>query len=142
MVIETKSGSKVTFATNEVKQVSFAKGNVVVSGEDFQTISEKLTLLSQRIDSLANVTAKKSAPFVRISPITKEWEISNDGGQTWASTGVVAEGKQGPMGQKGEDGLSPITEVQFVVEGENSFLKLVLVNGSIVTVPVISFLLN
>lgn len=82
MVIETKSGSKVTFATNEVKQVSFAKGNVVVSGEDFQTISEKLTLLSQRIDSLANVTAKKSAPFVRISPITKEWEISNDGGQT------------------------------------------------------------
>ncbi len=32
------------------------------------------------------------APQVRINPTTKEWEISIDGGTTWTSTGVVAEG--------------------------------------------------
>ena len=31
------------------------------------------------------------APQVRINPESKEWEISTDGGQSWASTGVVAE---------------------------------------------------
>ena len=34
-------------------------------------------------------------PQVRINPTTKEWEISTDGGQTWTSTGVIAEGKDG-----------------------------------------------
>ncbi len=33
------------------------------------------------------------APQVRINDTTKEWEISTDGGVTWVSTGVVAEGK-------------------------------------------------
>lgn len=31
------------------------------------------------------------APQVRINPESKEWEISTDGGQSWVSTGVVAE---------------------------------------------------
>ena len=35
------------------------------------------------------------APQVRINDGTKMWEISTDGGQTWVSTGVVAEGKDG-----------------------------------------------
>lgn len=35
------------------------------------------------------------APQVRIDADTKMWEISTDGGQTWTSTGVVAEGKDG-----------------------------------------------
>ena len=35
------------------------------------------------------------APQVRINDSTKMWEISTDGGQTWVSTGVVAEGKDG-----------------------------------------------
>lgn len=33
------------------------------------------------------------APQVRINENSKEWEISTDGGKTWTSTGVVAEGK-------------------------------------------------
>ncbi len=32
------------------------------------------------------------APQIRINDITKEWEISTDGGITWIPTGVVAEG--------------------------------------------------
>ena len=44
------------------------------------------------------------APQVRINETTKEWEISTDGGITWQSTGVVAEGKDGANGSNGENG--------------------------------------
>ena len=46
------------------------------------------------------------APQVRINDSTKEWEISTDGGQTWVSTGVVAEGKDGANGTNGENGTN------------------------------------
>ena len=46
------------------------------------------------------------APQVRINDTTKEWEISTDGGQTWVSTGVVAEGKDGANGSNGENGTN------------------------------------
>lgn len=35
------------------------------------------------------------APQVRINADTKEWEISTDGGLSWTSTGVSAEGREG-----------------------------------------------
>lgn len=44
------------------------------------------------------------APQVRINDVTKEWEISTDGGMTWVSTGVVAEGKDGANGANGANG--------------------------------------
>ncbi len=44
------------------------------------------------------------APQVRINEQTKEWEISTDGGNTWVSTGVVAEGKDGSNGTDGVNG--------------------------------------
>ena len=44
------------------------------------------------------------APQVRINETTKEWEISTDGGDTWVSTGVVAEGKDGANGTNGSNG--------------------------------------
>lgn len=44
------------------------------------------------------------APQVRINDATKEWEISTDGGMTWVSTGVVAEGKDGANGANGANG--------------------------------------
>ncbi len=44
------------------------------------------------------------APQVRINDATKEWEISTDGGKTWISTGVVAEGKDGANGANGSNG--------------------------------------
>ena len=46
------------------------------------------------------------APQVRINNTTKEWEISTDGGITWVSTGVVAEGKDGANGSNGENGTN------------------------------------
>ena len=42
------------------------------------------------------------APQVRINPTTKEWEISIDGGVTWESTGVVAQGRDGYDGTNGD----------------------------------------
>ena len=46
------------------------------------------------------------APQVRINDTTKKWEISTDGGITWVSTGVVAEGKDGANGSNGENGAN------------------------------------
>ena len=46
------------------------------------------------------------APQVRINDTTKEWEISTDGGNTWTSTGVVAEGKDGANGSNGSNGTN------------------------------------
>ena len=46
------------------------------------------------------------APQVRINDTTKEWEISTDGGETWVSTGVVAEGKDGENGANGSNGTN------------------------------------
>ena len=45
------------------------------------------------------------APQVRINDTTKEWEISTDGGNTWTSTGVVAEGKDGANDTNGSNGV-------------------------------------
>lgn len=42
------------------------------------------------------------APQVRINPDNKEWEISVDGGQTWQSTGVIAQGRDGYDGSNGD----------------------------------------
>ena len=44
------------------------------------------------------------APKVRINENSKEWEISTDGGETWGSTGVVAQGKDGSNGTNGSNG--------------------------------------
>ena len=56
----------------------------------------------------ANGTKGEDAtpPQVRINETTKEWEISTDGGITWLSTGVVAEGKDGANGSNGENGTN------------------------------------
>lgn len=44
------------------------------------------------------------APRVQINSTTNEWEISTDGGKTWASTGVKATGEKGKDGVDGVDG--------------------------------------
>lgn len=45
-------------------------------------------------------------PKVRINEETKEWEIFD--GQTWTSTGIVAEGKDGTPGQTGDSAFSGV----------------------------------
>lgn len=107
MVIEMQDGSKLTVAINNVKEIAFLNGNISVPGNDLLSLSEKLAQMSSRIDSLANVTKllaeKNTAPSVRINPVSEQWEISNDGGRTWASTGVVARGRDGRDGRDGMD---------------------------------------
>jgi hypothetical protein len=44
------------------------------------------------------------SPKVQINPETNIWEVSEDGGETWDSTGVVATGPQGVKGDQGIQG--------------------------------------
>jgi hypothetical protein len=39
------------------------------------------------------VIGSYTIPTFRINPVTRTWEISNDGGKTWENTGVAADGK-------------------------------------------------
>jgi len=58
------------------------------------------------------------APKIRINADTKEWEISVDGGKTWTSTGVVAEGKDGADGTDGDavfDGVDSDSDPNWVL---------------------------
>lgn len=43
-------------------------------------------------------------PMVRINSITRMWEISTDGGQTYKTTGIYADGTDGEKGPKGDNG--------------------------------------
>ncbi len=57
------------------------------------------------------------SPKVQINTKTNEWEVSEDGGTTWASTGVEATGPQGERGIQGKqgipgiDGKNPVFEI-------------------------------
>lgn len=78
-------------------------------------------LKAEGTDGAAGIT-----PQVRINETTKEWEISVDGGQTWTSTGVVAEGKDGDSIFSGvEDGEN---EVVFTLADGKT--KIVIPKGS------------
>lgn len=73
-------------------------------------------LKAEGTDGVAGIT-----PQVRINETTKEWEISVDGGQTWTSTGVVAEGKDGDSIFSGvEDGENEV--VFMLADGETTIV--------------------
>lgn len=55
-------------------------------------------------DGQNNPLSPAIVPQVRINEETRFWEISTDGGQTWKTTGVLADGKDGKDGQDGQDG--------------------------------------
>ena len=64
-------------------------------------------------DGKDDINLSLPIPITRINPITRLWEISSDGGITYVSTGILADGKDGKDGtaetfnmsaQKGEDG--------------------------------------
>lgn len=64
------------------------------------------------------------APQVRINPDTKMWEISVDGGRSWESTGVVAEG---------QGGSGVIVDVDYTSSAYNVIFTLV--DGTQISVP-------
>lgn len=86
------------------------------------------------------------APQVRINSSSNEWEISNDGGDTWTSTGVKAtgsagdKGDKGNKGDKGDKGDSIFSDIDTSNPGEVTFT---LADGvTKITVPRISGTLN
>lgn len=85
------------------------------------------------------------APQVRINSSSNEWEISNDGGKTWTSTGVKATGETGatgstgPKGDKGDKGDSMFSNIDTNNPNEVVFT---LANGTKISVPRISEVLN
>lgn len=67
------------------------------------------------------------APQVRINPDTRIWEISVDGGLTWESTGVIAEG------QDGTGGSGIIVDVDYTSDAYNVIFTLA--DGTQISVP-------
>ena len=70
------------------------------------------------------------APQVRINDATKEWEISTDGGQTWTSTGVVAEGKDGENGANGSAGAAGDSLFKDIDTSNPDYVVITLADGT------------
>ena len=70
------------------------------------------------------------APQVRINDTTKEWEISTDGGLTWVSTGVVAEGKDGVAGSNGSNGAAGDSFFKSVDTSNPDYVVITLADGT------------
>ena len=70
------------------------------------------------------------APEVRINKTTKEWEISTDGGVTWTSTGVVAEGKDGAAGSNGSNGAAGDSLFKKVDTSNPDYVTITLADGT------------
>ena len=88
-----------------VKQAEDGNYYWTVDGEWLLVDGERVRANGIDGENGANGTNGKDAiaPQVRINDVTKEWEISTDGGNTWVSTGVVAEGKDGANGSNGSN---------------------------------------
>ena len=67
------------------------------------------------------------APQVRINDTTKEWEISTDGGNSWVSTGVVAEGKDGANGSNYSNSDSIFKSVD---TSNSNYILITLIDGT------------
>ena len=70
------------------------------------------------------------APQLRINDTTKEWEISTDGGQTWTSTGVVAEGKDGENGANGSAGAAGDSLFKDIDTSNPDYVVITLADGT------------
>ena len=107
---EIKNGENGANGTNapaiSVKQDSDGNYYWTMDGEWLMVNGERVR--ANGIDGANGANGENGkdaiAPQVRINENSKEWEISVDGGQTWTSTGVVAEGKDGANGANGENG--------------------------------------
>lgn len=114
-VIEFSDGTKATIANGKdganganapaisVKQDADGNYYWTMDGEWLLVDGERVR--ANGIDGEDGIDGKDAiAPQVRINDATKEWEISTDGGETWVSTGIVAEGKDGVNGANGANG--------------------------------------
>lgn len=61
MVIEMVNGSKITIGPNDVKNISFNNGELVITGENINTLVEQQSKADERIESLAKTVDGLSA---------------------------------------------------------------------------------
>lgn len=98
-VDKTENGYTIRFSDGSEAMISNGANGLnapqiaVVKGEDgkyYWTLDgEKIIVDGKPLCATGN---DATAPKIRINPETKMWEVSTDGGTTWESTGVVAEG--------------------------------------------------
>lgn len=112
------------------KPVTDESGNLVqASAEDGRDGADGVDGRDGRTASEAGVVV----PQVRINSVSRHWEISVDGGQTWSDTGSSADGKDGIDGQNGEDDI--FLKVDEAPDGQS--ITFTLRDGRTFTVPII-----
>ncbi|MDE7411953.1 MAG: DUF4988 and DUF4465 domain-containing protein [Paramuribaculum sp.] len=101
-VTQTENGYEIKFSDGQTANISNGENGSnaplisVEKGDDglyYWTLDGELMLVDGK-----PVSASSVAPQIRINPDTKTWEISTDGGVTWISTDVKAEGTDGENG--------------------------------------------
>lgn len=136
---EIKNGENGANGTNapiiSVKQDSDGNYYWTMDGEWLMADGERVRANGIDGENGANGENGKDAiaPQVRINDSTKEWEISVDGGQTWTSTGVVAEGKDGANGMDGTNGSNGATGDSLFKKVDTShpdYVTITLANGT------------
>lgn len=102
-VVQTENGYEIHFSDGQIANISNGINGTnapiisVEKGDDGQyywTLDGELLLVDG-----TPVSASTVAPQIRINDETKMWEVSADGGLTWVSTGVKAEGINGENGE-------------------------------------------
>ena len=76
MVIEMANGTKITIGPNDVKNISFNNGELVMTGEDINTLVEQQSKADMRIDSLS-MTNKKELDMLWANLSTIQHHLAN-----------------------------------------------------------------
>jgi hypothetical protein len=86
-------------------------------------------------DGQDDINLNLPVPVVRINPVTRIWEISTDGGYTYKSTGILADGQNGTNGQDGRNGRDD-SFLSVVFSTDKKYAIITLRTGRSFTVPV------
>lgn len=123
-----EKGEDGTTPVISVKQDTDGKYYWTVNGEWLLDNGNKMPVTGEKGDKgdKGDKGADAIAPQVRINTDTNEWEISTDGGTTWASTGVKATGNKGNTGAQGEKGDSMFSSID---NSNEAYVELTLADG-------------
>lgn len=107
-MVETDDGYVITFSNGVTATITHGKNGIDapaisvkkdIDGLYYWTLDGEFILVDgEKIKAQGEDGDEAVAPQLRINPETKEWEMSTDGGQTWPSLGVKAEGEDGVDG--------------------------------------------
>lgn len=123
-----EKGEDGTTPVISVKPDTDGKYYWTVNGEWLLDNGNKMPVTGEKGDKgdKGDKGADAIAPQVRINTDTNEWEISTDGGTTWASTGVKATGNKGNTGAQGEKGDSMFSSID---NSNEAYVELTLADG-------------